>query len=86
MEIPSSESEVEIVSVKIVHNTPKGLTPSQEMLKMKENEVIGHLYRVQDEHAARDANLKRVRDQIAAESPNSRKIRRAAFQRAVYGL
>ena len=39
-EIPSSESEVEIVSVKIVHNTPKVLTPSQEMVQVASMEKV----------------------------------------------
>ena len=85
VEISSSDSEVEIVSVKMVKMPPKFLTPSMELLKMKNEERYGHLYRIEDRQADWEAKLKRVRQEISSESPELREVRRKSFQKAVLG-
>ena len=85
VEISSSDSEVEIVSVKMVKMPPKFLTPSMELLQMKNEERYGHLYRIEDRQADWEAKLKRVRQYISSESPELREVRRKSFQKAVLG-
>ena len=82
MEI-SSESEVEIVSVKIA---PQALDSAQELQRMKDEEKYGFLFRVEDRQAQIDAKLSRVKEEIANESKDARQSRRNSFQRAVLGL
>ena len=79
-EISSSDSEVEIVAVKMA---PKLLNPSQELLRMKDEERLGFLYRIQDRQAHWEAKLKRVRQELSNESSEARQVRRKSFQKAV---
>ena len=69
MEVPSveeisdeSENEVEILAIK---PPPRLLKVSEEVLKMKEEERYGFLYRVQDRQAAVDAKVKKIQQEIA---------------------
>ena len=77
VDIDSSESEVEVVSVK--------LTPEQENQKMKGEERYGFLYRVEDRQQAVDERLRGIVEDIKSERPEVRKARRDSFQKAIFG-
>ena len=79
----SSESEVEIVVAKMQSQI---LDPSQELLKMKNEERYGFYYRLQDRQAQIDEKLSRVRKEIAAEKPEDRQARRKSFRKHVLGF
>ena len=89
MEVPSveqisdeSEIEVEILAVK---PPPKLLKASEEVLKMKEEERYGYLYRVQDRQAAADAKSKQIQEEMANMTPEERQVRRKSIQNAILG-
>ena len=77
VEIDSSESEIEVVSIK--------LTPKQEIQKMKGEERYGFLYRVEDRQAAVEKRLRGIVEDIKSERPEVRKARRESFQKAIFG-
>ena len=89
MEVPSvveisdeSEMEVEILAIK---PPPKLLKASEELLRMKEEERYGYLYRVQDRQAAADSRLKKIQEEMANRSPEERQARRKSIQNAILG-
>ena len=79
----SSESEVEIVSDKI---PTRALDVSQELLRMKDQERYGFLFRIEDRQAQIKEKLTRVKQEIEDESPEARQARRKSFQKAVFYL
>ena len=72
VEVISSDSELEIVPVKL---PPKALTPEQELAKMKEHERFGHYWRVLEKRAV-DRRVRAVSEAVAQESPANRRVRR----------
>ena len=70
-----SEMEVEILAIK---PPPKLLKASEEVLRMKEEERYGYLYRVQDRQAAEDAKKKKRQEEMANRTPEERKAIRKA--------
>ena len=89
MEVPSveqisdeSEIEVDILAIK---PPPKLLKASEEVLRMKEEERYGYLYRVQDRQAAEDAKKKKRQEEMAAVTPEERNAIRKNIRRAIMG-
>ena len=89
MEVPSveqisdeSEIEVEILAIK---PPPKLLKASEEVLRMKEEERYGYLYRVQDRQAAEDAKKKKRQEEMANRTPEERKAIRKSILNAILG-
>ena len=78
----SSESEVEIIAVKMA---PKLLSPQQELLKMKEEERYGFLHRVEHQQHQQLDRLTRIREEIANDSAEAKKARRRSFQKTIHG-
>ena len=79
----SSDSEIEMVPAKMQSQI---LDPSQELLKMKNEERYGFYYRLQDRQTQIDEKLTRVRQGIASEKPEDRKARRISFRKTVLGM
>ena len=89
MEVPSveqisdgSEDEVDILAIK---PPPKLLKASEEVLRMKEEERYGYLYRVQDRQAAEDAKKKKRQEEMANRTPEERKAIRKSIRNAILG-
>ena len=77
-----SEMEVEILAIK---PPPKLLKASEEVLRMKEEERYGYLYRVQDRQAAEDAKKKKRQEEMANRTPEERKAMRKSIRNAIMG-
>ena len=77
-----SEMEVEILAIK---PPPKLLKASEEVLRMKEEERYGYLYRVQDRQAAEDAKRKKRQEEMANRTPEERKAIRKSIRNAIMG-
>ena len=77
-----SEMEVEILAIK---PPPKLLKASEEVLRMKEEERYGYLYRVQDRQAAEDAKRKKRQEEMANRTPEERKAIRKSIRNAILG-
>ena len=76
------EMEVEILAIK---PPPKLLKASEEVLRMKEEERYGYLYRVQDRQAAEDAKKKKRQEEMANRTPEERKAIRKSIRNAILG-
>ena len=77
-----SEMEVDILAIK---PPPKLLKASEEVLRMKEEERYGYLYRVQDRQAAEDAKKKKRQEEMANRTPEERKAIRKSIRNAILG-
>ena len=77
-----SEMEVDILAIK---PPPKLLKASEEVLRMKEEERYGYLYRVQDRQAAEDAKKKKRQEEMANRTPEERKAIRKSILNAILG-
>ena len=80
VEVISSDSELEILSVKFPQQV---LTPKQELAKMKEHERFGHFWRVLEKQEAVDRRVRAVNEAVAQESPADRRVRRKTFHKVV---